>query len=96
MSMKRTKPRSSGKSQDTDDDDGFWLTPSEPEKSWEEQVANKADSEFIAYALTTRLEKGQLVTHPKFGKGIVLHADASKVEILFQDGKKKLGHAQSG
>ncbi|MCL2778878.1 MAG: hypothetical protein FWD73_12830 [Polyangiaceae bacterium] len=95
MSMKRTKPRSSGKSQDTDDG-GFWLTPSEPEKSWEEQVANKADSEFVAYALTTRLEKGQLVTHSKFGKGIVVHADASKVEILFQDGKKKLGHGQPG
>ncbi|MCL2723190.1 MAG: hypothetical protein FWD69_02025 [Polyangiaceae bacterium] len=92
--MKRTKQRSSGKSRDTDEGD-FWTKPSAPEKSWEEQIEGKADSEFVPYALSTQFVKGQLVTHPKFGKGVVVSADSSKVEILFQEGKKKLGHAQA-
>ena len=45
--------------------------------------------------MTERYGKGQLVLHAKFGKGIVVDVEASRVEILFQEGKKKLGHGQS-
>ncbi|AKU96716.1 hypothetical protein AKJ09_03380 [Labilithrix luteola] len=94
MSMKRTKQRTtSGRDQDGGTD--FWAKPATPEKTWEEQVEGKGDDAFVAYALSTRFTKGQLVTHPKFGKGVVVDADASRVEILFQDGKKKLGHGQA-
>jgi hypothetical protein len=93
MSMKRTKQRTSG-GRDKDVDGDFWKKPTEPEKSWQEHVEGKADDAFVPYALSSRFTKGQLVTHVKFGKGIVVDADASRVEILFQDGKKKLGHGQ--
>ena len=72
----------------------FWAKPSAPEKTWEEQVEAKPDEDFVAYALAERFVKGQLVLHTKFGKGIVFDADATRVEILFQEGKKKLGHGQ--
>jgi hypothetical protein len=94
MSMKRTKQRGAG-GRDKDTDIDFWAKPSEPEKTWEEQVEGKADDAFVSYQLSERYTKGQLILHSKFGKGVVLDADASRVEILFQEGKKKLGHGQA-
>lgn len=93
MSMKRTKQRSGGREKDEGTD--FWAKPVEPEKTWEQQMEGKEDDAFVAYSLAARYAKGALLTHPKFGKGVVVDADASRVEILFQDGKKKLGHGQA-
>lgn len=94
MSMKRTKQRSGERDKDVATD--FWAKPVEPEKTWVEQVEGKEDGAFAAYAMASRYAKGQLLTHPKFGKGVVVDVEASRVEILFQDGKKKLGHGQAG
>ena len=33
--------------------------------------------------------------HAKFGKGIVVDVEPSRVEVLFQDGPKKLAHGLS-
>jgi len=93
MSMTRSKPRTSGRSQDSQSDDDFFNKAKEPEKNWVDQVSNKPDNAFTPYALTSRYDKGQLVTHPKFGKGLVTFVEGTRVEILFQDGTKKLGHA---
>jgi hypothetical protein len=93
MSMKRAKPKTSGKDKSTETD--FWAKPVAPEKTWEEATLDKADSDFTPYALSQRFTKGQLVSHTKFGKGFVTDVDALRVEILFQDGKKKLGHGQA-
>jgi len=91
--MKRSKPRSSGKSQDAQGETDFFAKPKEAAKSWEAEVATKPDEAFSPYALTARFDKGQLVTHPKFGKGLVTFVEGTRVEILFQEGMKKLGHA---
>ena len=93
MSMKRTKQRSGGR--ETDNGTDFWAKPVEPEKTWTEMTEGKEDEAFTAYSMSARFTKGQLLTHPKFGKGVVVDVEASRVEILFQDGKKKLGHGQS-
>jgi hypothetical protein len=93
MSMKRTKQRSSGREKDVESD--FWKKPTEPEKTWEQAMEGQADDAFLPYALSSKFTKGQLVTHVKFGKGVVTDADASRVEILFQEGTKKLGHGQT-
>lgn len=94
MSMKRAKQRTSGSTRDKGGDFDPWAKPKAPEKTWEEQVDGKADGDFKPYALTERFGKGQLVVHPKFGRGVIVDADATRIEILFQEGKKKLGHAQ--
>lgn len=94
MSMKRSKPKSSGGARNTDGDSSFWAKPAEPELTWEQHVEGKADDAFAPYALSSQYTKGALVSHPKFGKGVVVDVEASRVEILFQEGKKKLGHAQ--
>jgi hypothetical protein len=94
MSMKRTKQRGAG-GRDKDTDVDFWAKPSEPEKTWEQQVEGQPDDGFVPYVLSERYTKGQLVLHTKFGKGVVLEVEATRVEILFQEGKKKLGHGQA-
>ena len=92
--MKRSKQRGGG-GRDKDVEKDFWAKPAEPEKTWEEQVDGKPDDEFLAYTLSQKFSKGQLILHSKFGKGVVVDADAARVEILFQEGKKKLGHGQA-
>lgn len=93
MSMKRTKQRGAGsRGKDTEVD--FWAKPAEPEKTWEEQMEGKPDDGFLPYTLSERYAKGQFILHTKFGKGVVVDVEASRVEILFQEGRKKLGHGQ--
>ena len=92
MSIKRSKQRSYGSGRDKGDDDDYFSKPKEPEKSWDQHMEGKAEADFAPYALSARYAKGQLVTHPKFGKGVVIAVDTTNVQILFQDGTKKLGH----
>jgi len=94
MSMKRSKQRSGG-GREKDLDASFWNKPSEPERTWEQQMENQPEEAFAQYAMTARYTKGQLLLHPKFGKGVIVEVEPQRVEILFQEGKKKLGHGQT-
>jgi len=92
MSIKRTKQRTYGRR-----DDGVAFTfnkPEEaaPEKTWEEQMAGQPEEAFVPYSMKSVLSKGALIAHPKFGKGIVVAVEDSRVDVLFSEGKKKLGH----
>jgi len=68
--------------------------PSGPPKppKWKEAVAEQPDGAFSAYATGSTFEKDALVAHSKFGKGIVLEVDGNKVQILFEEGIRKLLH----
>ena len=92
MSIKRSKQRTYGSGRDRGDDDDYFAKPKEPDKTWEEHMEGKTDADFVNYAMSSRFTKGQLLTHPKFGRGIVVAVDATNVQIMFQDGTKKLGH----
>jgi hypothetical protein len=95
MSMKRSKQRSSGSSgrySGREDDSAAWVKPETPEPNWTD-VEAKPDDSFVPFVLSSRYAKGDLIMHPKFGKGLVVHVDGSRIEVLFKDGKKKLGHA---
>ncbi len=92
MSMKRTKQRTSGSGRDSEIDP--WAKPPEPEPTWAD-VEGKPEDSFVPFAMSSRYAKGDLITHPKFGKGLVLAVEAQRIEVLFADGKKKLGHAVS-
>ena len=92
MSMKRSKQRNSGSGRYSGSEEDSWAKPAEPDPSWSE-VEAKPDASFVAFAMSSRYAKGDLILHPKFGKGIVLVVEGTRIEVLFQDGKKKLGHA---
>jgi hypothetical protein len=90
MSMKRTKQRTSGSGRDSENESPAWGKPADPEPTWADVVA-KPEGSFIPFVLSTRYAKGSLILHPKFGKGLVLGVEGTRIEVLFQDGKKKLG-----
>jgi hypothetical protein len=90
MSMKRTKQRTAGSGRASDDESPAWGKPADPEPTWAD-VESKPDASFVPFVLSTRYAKGSLILHPKFGKGLVLGVEGTRIEVLFQDGKKKLG-----
>ena len=92
MSMKRSKQRGGGSGRGSGAEDDVWAKPPEPEPVWSE-VEGKPDASFVPFAMSSRYAKGDLIVHPKFGKGLVVFAEPTRIEVLFQDGKKKLGHA---
>jgi len=93
MSMKRSRAKSGGSAQKGgDDDSNYFAKPREPDKSWAEHMAGKGDDAFVQYSMSARFAKGQLLTHAKFGKGIVVHVEGPRIEVLFEEGPKKLGH----
>jgi hypothetical protein len=93
MSIKRTKQRSfSSREQDSEAGSPFGNKTVEPVKTWAEQLEGKGDESFVAYAFSSRFEKGALLAHPKFGKGVVVGVEPQRIEVLFEDGLKKLGH----
>jgi hypothetical protein len=53
-----------------------------------EQIAKGTPA--AAYTPSARYEVGALVTHPRFGAGIVTAIEPGRVEILFPDGPRKL------
>ena len=91
MSMKRTKAVSRrGK----DSDGPVFNKKGEAKFDWDEHVANAPDAHFLAYSLSSKFERSQLIDHTKFGRGIVTAVDGSRIEVLFKEGPKKLGHTQ--
>lgn len=60
---------------------------------WKDVVADRSDDDFVPYAISTTFSQGGLLTHAKFGKGMVLTVDGEKMFVLFEDGIKKLIHA---
>jgi hypothetical protein len=97
MSMKRSHPKSSGSRRRDGEDSPFaWAQKGAqaPEKSWQEWVDGKPDEAFAPYSLKSRFAEGALMAHPKFGKGAVVSVQGGTIEVLFSEGKKRLGHGQ--
>lgn len=91
MSMKRSKEvRRRGR--DGDENDFFSNKPAAKQWDWEKDVSSQPDEVFNAYSPKARFAKDAFVVHPKFGKGVVIDVEPSRVEVLFQEGPKKLAH----
>ncbi len=90
MSIKRTKQRTF--SRRDEDSQIASARGHEPEKQWEELIVGQAEDAFQIFSLKTRYAKGALLAHPTFGKGVVVTAGPTIIEVLFKEGKKKLGH----
>jgi hypothetical protein len=96
MSMKRTKRASHGSSKDSDADGPFGFNKPGAPPSWAELTKDQPDAAFKPYSMSATFAKNDLVSHPKFGKGVVTLVESSRVEILFEDAARKLGHAATG
>jgi hypothetical protein len=92
MSMKRAREVRRTRDNDTDDDGSLTKKPPEKTWDWEKEIAPLPDDTFVAYSPKSTFAKANFVVHTKFGKGVVLGVEPGKVEILFQEGSKKLAH----
>ena len=94
MSIKRSKQVNfRSKFQEAPTGGPFAPKPAAPDLSWADHMAGKDDATFVPYALTAKYDKGALISHPKFGKGVVTKVEGAKLEVCFEEGTKKLGHA---
>ena len=93
MSIKRVKQAKRGPRRN-DEAESSVLTKKPPEKQWvwADDVATQSEEAFLPYALTATFEKGALLLHSKFGKGVVTDIDGPNIEVLFAEGAKKLRH----
>lgn len=94
MSMKRTRVKSYGSSKRYDDGPVSFNKSGQPEseRTWEDYVGGKPDDAFVPYDMKAKFARGALISHAKFGKGIVLGVEENRMDVLFAEGKKKLGH----
>lgn len=65
--------------------------PSVP--TWQEAVGDKPDAPCRAWSMSTTFARDEIIEHPKFGKGVVVMVQGAKIQVLFQEGTKMLGHA---
>src|SRR3982751_2094118 len=93
MSMKRSKEVRRHSGREEEGSDGFF-TPKAAAKQWdwEKDVSSQPDDAFAQYSPKSRFANHAFLVHPKFGKGVVIDVEPSRVEVLFQDGPKKLAH----
>lgn len=64
-----------------------------PAVDWTKSVSGKPESSFKSYGVKETYAMGDFVQHTKFGPGVVVGVEPSKVDILFETGSKKLVHA---
>jgi NAD-dependent SIR2 family protein deacetylase len=61
------------------------------QKEWETLRTELEGKQSIAYSMSTACKVGVVINHPKFGLGLVQNnIGPGKVEVLFEDGKKKM------
>ncbi|PLX85560.1 MAG: hypothetical protein C0614_04285 [Desulfuromonas sp.] len=61
------------------------------QKEWESLRPSLEGKRPTAYSMTTAFKQGSVMEHPVFGLGVVLGSlGPGKVEVLFEDGKKKM------
>jgi hypothetical protein len=60
-------------------------------RQWEQLNAAAApDVVTWDYKLTERYEKGDVISHPQFGRGFVEKITADSMEVLFREGRKQM------
>lgn len=61
------------------------------QREWHDRVASRDANEFVPYSIRATFESGQLIRHPKFGRGIVKEAvGEQKVSVVFEDAVRTL------
>lgn len=93
MSIKRAKQVNKGPRRDEEVSTSFW-SQKEPERqwTWAGDVAGQPEASFVPYALTSTFAKGTLLRHAKFGNGVVTNVEGPNIDVLFEEGPKRLRH----
>jgi hypothetical protein len=93
--MKRT--RSGSTSRRTHQENApVWGTKTARTYAFDRDVASNDDEAFVAYSPSSAFTTDALIEHRTFGIGIVTRVLGSKIEVLFEDGTRTLGHDPTG
>ena len=90
MSISRPK-RVIHRRQDDKDGEFNFITKPEP-ITWNGAVEGKEDKDFAPYSVKNTYTVGDLLMHPRYGKGVVSFVEDNKIDVLFEDGARKLAH----
>jgi hypothetical protein len=60
---------------------------------WQSAVGDNADASYRPWSMTASFARDERIEHPKFGRGLVVLVQGTKIQVLFQEGTKMLGHA---
>ncbi|MBI2892323.1 MAG: hypothetical protein HYY06_02140 [Deltaproteobacteria bacterium] len=95
MSIKRVKQVSRGPRERDSSSSPWFASQKQPERqwAWAEDVATKPEESFVPYAMTATYATGALLLHSKFGKGVVTGVEGPNIDVLFEEGPKRLRHA---
>jgi hypothetical protein len=91
MSIHRPKRVSYRSSRDVEPLDGA----KESTVNWKTATEGKQPADFKPYSVKTTYAAGDLLQHPKFGNGVVVSIEPTKIDVLFEDGPRKLAHAMA-
>ncbi len=61
--------------------------------TWKDAVEAHPEAVFRPWSLAAKFAQNELIEHAKFGRGVVVQVVGTTIEVLFQDGSKKLAHA---
>ncbi len=95
MSMKRTKKATATTRGSSSETSFGFNPPDQVVPTWDVAVGALGADGFIAYAPAQTYKRDTLLDHAKFGRGKVLAVDGGRIEVLFNDGVKKLAHGVS-
>lgn len=61
--------------------------------NWSAVMEGKTDGDFRTYSVKETYSKGDGVQHPKFGQGVVVAVEPTKIDVLFESGERRLVHS---
>jgi hypothetical protein len=91
MSIKRSKELSSRSPRERDAD--ALAKAADKKWNWTKDVATQPEESFQRYATTGKFTKETYLLHSKFGRGVVTNVEGAHIDVLFEDGVRKLLHA---
>ena len=63
------------------------------EQAWKAAIGDREPASARDYKPSVKLDTGLLVSHAKFGVGVVTRTESTKAEVLFRDGPRLLVHS---
>ena len=75
--------------------DGQRSQPAKPSANRHQSLLKAKSAAVVkSYSLQDKYETGDVLEHPKFGRGVTTAVKDGKIEVLFEDGSKTLVHGR--
>jgi hypothetical protein len=92
VSAPKTAPKPKAKNATTKAHTSTQKAATKDEQAWKAAVGDRDPASARGYNPTARFGEGGLITHAKFGVGVVTRAEGTKCQVLFRDGPRILIH----